>query len=695
MAKNSNQILFSDTPFSGSLEDEKEKVASVFQYNLFTKRIILASSPDGCINIELKCSKCRQCFVHELRANTKILKHHFKTKHALCLIKEGEAAHKAIQDGKAQIQETILGTDLLDGLKICGRPVSELYPKTPKFFTETFKRKRKGEFDVEIFRNKFIRMVEANNLPAEFCDDPETKDCLEYVRPGLQDVISLQIIDRYTNRVPEQEIRDFKKELAETDSRIALSVNEWESSSGIEYYGITCHFHDDDLELKRYRIFSEEVSIARSITGDLLKARLLNVLREHKIEDRIVSISRADYGSVGILLDEFVAHHEIMPGFIGEIRCVRDVVDLATHEILSYTNFRINETTDFARFKFEIDRAHPNLEEFLLNNWTLPRTIRMIIRGINDNQLLALIFAELVERQKMRENRSDGPETLFLDNETEWLSTYKMIERFLHFQKEINAFLERYKLFDSRERERFEIDVVAISDSEWGNLTNLYRVLQIFVTPTIELQASERLTINMTFPHIFRLLETLKSINNPTLGAENPYLARGILEAYKRIYSHYPLYEANCEDLITLCICTALDPRFKLAYFEYTNLSSEFKKKLKSRLQSLYTRYKQEQEKKERLSQRDRFLRDLSMFHTHSHPDAFPINDNIFMHDKLYEDDDDDLSAYLSARREKSLKDVVGSYHSIKGRYPVLYNMARDFLAIPAMATPAATSSSG
>ncbi|KAM9898909.1 hypothetical protein OXX79_006035 [Metschnikowia pulcherrima] len=227
MAKNSNKILVSDTPFSGTLEDEKEKVASVFQYNLFTERIISASSLDSCINIESKCSKCRQCFVHESRANTKILKHHFRTKHASCLIKEGEAAHKAIQDGKAQIQETIIGTDLLDGLKISGRPVSELYPKTPKFFTETLKRKRKGEFDVEIFRNKFIRMVEANKLPADFCDNPETKDCLEYVRAGLQDVISSQIIDRYTNRVPEQEIRDFKKELAETESRIALSVNEW------------------------------------------------------------------------------------------------------------------------------------------------------------------------------------------------------------------------------------------------------------------------------------------------------------------------------------------------------------------------------------------------------------------------------------------------------------------------------------
>ncbi|KAM9903182.1 hypothetical protein OXX79_003500 [Metschnikowia pulcherrima] len=317
----------------------------------------------------------------------------------------------------------------------------------------------------------------------------------------------------------------------------------------------------------------------------------------------------------------------------------------------------------------------------------------MIIKGINDNQPLASIFTELVERQKLRENRSDGPGTLLLDNETEWLSTYKMIERFLHFQKEINYFLERYKLFDTRERERFEIDVVAISDSEWRYLTNLYRVLQIFVTPTIKLQASERVTINKTFPHIFILLETLKSINNPTLGAENPYLARGISEAYKRIYSYYPLYEANCEDLITLCICTALDPRFKLAYFEHTNLSSEFKEKLKSRLQSLYTRYKQEQENKERLFQRDRISRDLSMFHTHSNPNAFPINDNIFMHDELCEDGEDGLSAYLSARREKSSKDVVGFYHSIKGRYPVLYNMAQDFLAIPAMATPAATSS--
>lgn len=253
--------------------------------------------------------------------------------------------------------------------------------------------------------------------------------------------------------------------------------------------------------------------------------------------------------------------------FDGDIRCAGHVLNLSTKVFLNYAFFKKTETRQFVGCLWDIDENYPNLKSFSTRVKSLPHLIRAIVKNSHNKSFLQSTFEKCVENRKLREKDSRGPQILLLDNETRWLSTYKMIDRFIYFREEINYTLERARDLDKREQNNLGLDALEITDLEWDYLKTLHNILGVFYAPTIELQASKKATISLTIPHVQKLLESIKALNNEILQATNPYLAQGLLEAYAKLYEYYPIHDEKCPSMSNFIIATILDPRFNIKYF--------------------------------------------------------------------------------------------------------------------------------
>lgn len=83
-------------------------------------------------------------------------------------------------------------------------------------------------------------------------------------------------------------------------------------------------------------------------------------------------------------------------------------------------------------------------------------------------------------------------------------------------------------------------------------------ILQIFMKPTLNLEASLRSTISLTLPCVYKVLLGLETLNSDDLKAKNPYLAFGLAEATKKLLEYYPIRSGDIASIKKLCLATSL-----------------------------------------------------------------------------------------------------------------------------------------
>ncbi|KAM9934050.1 hypothetical protein OXX80_006350 [Metschnikowia pulcherrima] len=231
----------------------------------------------------------------------------------------------------------------------------------------------------------------------------------------------------------------------------------------------------DDFRLVDVAIGFEVLNKNISYTGEALIKSLDDVLTQYDIKSRIISITRDNAGPMNALLDIFAKERnknvgETDLGFSGDIRCVRHVFNLVTEAILSFTFFKTKKTKKFETILQKAQEDHPTLCESLPKLRSLPGVIRSILNGIRHNHFLKNNLRKLVQERNSSEedntvrNRNSGPETLLKDNETRWLSTLRMLERFIYFREQITVLLilaENVKV-----SKRLKLEAYTIEDDE-------------------------------------------------------------------------------------------------------------------------------------------------------------------------------------------------------------------------------------
>lgn len=256
-----------------------------------------------------------------------------------------------------------------------------------------------------------------------------------------------------------------------------------------------------------------------------------------------------------------------------------------------------------------------------------------------------------------------------------------MIDRFLYFREEIDELLREAKRVSKAKS--LTLEAYAITDVQWEYLTLIRDILEVFKAPTLGLQASAYETLSLTIPYVSMLLRDLKKLRNDERGNTNPYIAQGIDDACGKLLEYYPLDEgSDIKRINPLFLATVLDPRLKKGVFKEVGVSDTFIKDIEEYFYVVYLHYKEEYDNKLRPGEdtikRKKLTDDTTPTKTHApffKSSSGPVNDEV--------------KSYLSEERISVDETPENYYLSRKRTFPIIFNMAKDFLAAPAMSAPA------
>ncbi|KAF8003602.1 hypothetical protein HF325_001050 [Metschnikowia pulcherrima] len=610
-------------------------------------------------------------------------------------------AQEATKSGKPK-EETILGTSLLDGLTGLPTEITDYFKvdksKSKRLSGNRLDRPSYANCSPRQFKKIFTQFLIGANIPFNVCDEFLTKRMVDAARFGLLTTISRGQMMRLLKKLYSRQVKKMKAEFKEHDGRFALTMDEWKASNDNYFLGITVHFFTDLLELKRYNIGLEHIP-KKGGNADSLANSLFKVLTFYGIEDRIISISRDNASVMDKVIRLFKTRYEgkgVDDKFDGDIRCFGHITNLSVRALMAHAFPHLSKT---AASKDSMEESNPAGDNNPIDDTlfqrddtpmeddeifaslpadvkAFPDKVRKFIRSVHKNDLLGALFDLSVAKRKQTDNSKK--EKLKKENLTRWLSEYEMIDSFLYFKEQI---IDVYTEFGQLSRaEQTRIGVSEITASDWKYLEVLRDILHIFVEPTKSLQGSTYATIQETIPCVHALLEEIREVNTESLLKSHPSISEGLTAAYDKLYKYFPIYEEECGQLGIYYIATVLDPSYKLSFFETEKrfpqiLSSNIKKKLEA-IYQLYKLYYGEERQK-----LGEILKGIS---------STVRTSGNFRHLKRYKAirvEANEIETYL--KEEKENAEVVDFYRTKKGRNPILFQVAKDILAIPAMSAPA------
>lgn len=255
-----------------------------------------------------------------------------------------------------------------------------------------------------------------------------------------------------------------------------------------------------------------------------------------------------------------------------------------------------------------------------------------------------------------------------------------MLERFLYFKKEINIVLNKANKLNSSKKKDLNLDNLSFKDEEWDYLKKIIDILEFFRKPTIMLQGS---TSNVyTIIYIIQLYNKYIGIKDII---EDSFLKEGLNQAINKLLYYFPINSTNISSIKDLYIITILDPRFKLEIFYNLDLNIDIIDNIKSYFIEIYNIYKEK----------------ITIVET-SNTIESSFSSNLDLVDINYNSDDDlyirpstttsnisnEIELYLSEPRTTKDISIDTYYNTNKNRFPIIYNIARDYLAILATSTP-------
>ncbi|KAL0315404.1 UNVERIFIED_CONTAM: Zinc finger BED domain-containing protein RICESLEEPER 2 [Sesamum radiatum] len=336
--------------------------------------------------------------------------------------------------------------------------------------------------------------------------------------------------------------------------------------------------------------------------------------------------------------------------------------------------------------------------------------VRNVVKYVRSSPARLKAFKRCVEKEKI-----DSKSLLFLDVETQWNSTYLMLNAAENFEKAFERLGDEeqkfIKYFDCYELNQEECEgkkgkvnkvIGPPMDMDWINVRNFMKFLKIFYNVTLKFSSSSYITSNAFFRELATLHVSLTTIMNKG----DYHMASMAI----RMKDKFNKYWGNIDNMNWfLFVAILLDPRYKLKYVSFglaTIYGSDpsFVKRMIEKIEdTLHLLYKQ--------------YAHSSLEHTSKDKDS--IQDNIFM--QLDGEDDpgellesqfakhleeeqcaeskSEVTRYLFDGCEKLSKDfdVLKWWKSSSSKYPILSKIAKDVLDIPVstIASESAFSTSG
>ena len=212
-------------------------------------------------------------------------------------------------------------------------------------------------------------------------------------------------------------------------------------------------------------------------------------------------------------------------------------------------------------------------------------------------------------------------------------------------------------------------------DSDWETIEQLANCFQIFASTTVKMQAETCPTLNWVIVKYLKIMSQLQD-QTITYGGHSPI---GI--ACKKAYDKLKEYWTEMLNHPHTAIATILDPRFNLEIFSKLNIESKIVTKFKAHFEHTFLQYQKRAKDLQNTAEIEQETQEVDEeLASHSDDDLFDTTATTGF--AL------EYSKYYKEPRPGRGTDIMAWWKAKQWDYPILAEMARDFLAIVASSSP-------
>ncbi|XP_057749365.1 zinc finger BED domain-containing protein RICESLEEPER 2-like [Arachis stenosperma] len=494
------------------------------------------------------------------------------------------------------------------------------------------------KFDQEASQRALTKMFVIDELPFYLVKSERFKKFLRSIQPLFEIPSHVALIQDVVTLYREEIIK-LKEYFSIHSQRVCLITEPWTSSHGLNFMKVTAQFIDNDWRLqKKVLNFCQITGYSEDEMNECIEVCLGN-WKLNEVFSLTGDIASSDDPGTQDLEKRISSWDSIfLKGGYIHVQCCVHIVSLIVKEALKEIHDSIVRIRGAAMYI----RSSPS------------RTVR---------------FRKCVEHEKIHYKG-----LIQLDVETEWNSTYIMLEGAVNYQKAFVLYKQRdLNYVDELSSESGK---GIPSEDDWKSAQSMLPVLKFFYDCILRIFGTSCITSDIYMKEIFAIGRKIHHYHE--------HDDASISRMASRMKNIYDKYWGNSNAINMLLIAVVLDPRLKLGYVNWnldylfgSEKGSELKTKLLSCLGSLYRYYQ--------------------VTHKGSQDDQ--------QHAQIDEDDDlygmrlylqstgnkshvrSELDRYLEEECEPLNKqaefDLLNWWKSKSSQFPILGSMAQEVLAIP------------
>ena len=179
------------------------------------------------------------------------------------------------------------------------------------------------------------------------------------------------------------------------NSRFSITLDEWRSSSDLDFLAITLHFINSNFKLENYLIGFEDLNKLDSYNTNSLLPILEKVLKDCNLENKLLGVTRDNAATLTSLIISLNTNLQLLNNNnnnnIIDTKCSAHILNIITNIFLDFTFFNINNTKKFQEKIDSLVLSNSNFgdtvtfDELVEDSKTLPVTVRNYVNKIKNN----------------------------------------------------------------------------------------------------------------------------------------------------------------------------------------------------------------------------------------------------------------------------------------------------------------------
>lgn len=508
------------------------------------------------------------------------------------------------------------------------------------------------------------------NLSTNFFDDSFTRSFFNHISKPNFSMPSRNVMAKYVQEEFLKMRENLKKILSANNSKFAFTFDGWTSEGSTCHYGITVHYIDNEWNSVSAPL--DLVAANGQHSGRFLAQLFFSTLTEFGIEKSVQGITMDNAPSnttfIHALAAEMEKHDIKFSAENQHFRCFCHMLNLGAQDVLKLIGLQRNDNDKLTVNEKEDNLSVPDCdpeENIQVGNIAhVVCKVRNLCKKIRASEQLTINL----------ENLCTAVNTPFLkpilDVCTRWNSTCDMLSTAYR----LKIPLEMLTSSSSNLRG------YAIHESEWIIVNQLLNFLTNFKKISVLFSGEDYPTLPIAVVGMNLLIDKLEKIvfdldNRPERNSLDETLIMAVQAGRDKLLKHYK--KTNW----IYCISLILDPRHKVKSFDCTSWGAALKEETVRRFEKIY------KDDYYSLHHQEQDVEDTVPIASSTEEDEINLN-ALYVQNQRPSHWKNEITEYLNSPQATQDVNILSWWKTHQELYPILAQMARDYLAIMASSVP-------